>query len=131
MVLLAACGGGDNATDDPLALSGAPSDECSREIANGHNMEAAGRPAPFLPSVRECGSLAAWTEAAKAFGIDLNGWEASELLVEHRWQSRRQVALDVFAWIDAWYNPRRRHSSIGGLSPIDYETRSTPAAAAA
>ena len=62
--------------DDPLALSRAPSDECSREIANGHNMEAAGQPAPFLPSVRECGSLAAWTEAAKGFGIDLKGREA-------------------------------------------------------
>lgn len=76
LLLLAACGGGDKATDDPLALSGAPSDECSREIANGHNMEAAGQSAPFLPSVRECGSLAAWTEAAKGFGIDLKGREA-------------------------------------------------------
>ena len=39
-------------------------------------MEAAGQPAPFLPSVRECESLAAWTEAAKGFGIDLKGREA-------------------------------------------------------
>ena len=54
-----------------------------------------------------------------------------ELLDERRWQSRRQLALAVFEWIEAWYNPRRRHSSIGGLSPIDSEARSTPAAAAA
>ena len=76
LLLVAACGGGDKATDDPLALGSVPSDECSRAIANGHNSEAAGQPAPFLPSVRECGSLAAWTEAAKGFGIDLKGREA-------------------------------------------------------
>ncbi|MCA1708189.1 MAG: IS3 family transposase [Actinobacteria bacterium] len=46
-----------------------------------------------------------------------------ELLDEHRWQTRRQLALAVFEWIEAWYNPRRRHSSIGGLSPIDYGAR--------
>ena len=54
-----------------------------------------------------------------------------ELLDEHRWESRRQLALAVFEWIEAWCNPRRRHSSIGHLSPIDYEARFTPAAAAA
>jgi putative transposase len=54
-----------------------------------------------------------------------------EPLDEHRWQSRRQLALAVFEWIEGWYNPRRRHSSIGDLSPIDYEARLTPAAAAA
>ncbi len=54
-----------------------------------------------------------------------------ELLDEHRWQTRRQLAMAVFEWIEAWYNPRRRHSSIDDLSPIDYEARLTPAAAAA
>ena len=27
----------------------------------------------------------------------------------------------VYAWIDGWYNARRRHSSIGYLSPLQYE----------
>ncbi len=52
-----------------------------------------------------------------------------ELLDEHRWETRRQLALAVFEWIEAWYNPRRRHSSIGNLSPINYAARFTPAAA--
>jgi hypothetical protein len=79
VALTGACGGGDGSDgdeNDPLALAGTPSDACGQAIADGHNMEAAGRPAPFLPSVEKCGSLAEWTAAAKAFGIDLKGREA-------------------------------------------------------
>jgi putative transposase len=47
-----------------------------------------------------------------------------ELLDEHRWVTRRQLALAVFEWIEAWYNPKRRHSSIGSVSPVDYESAS-------
>ena len=73
--LSGACSGGGGEGGDPLALEGKPSDGCSQAIADGHNNEGAGKPAPFLPSVRECGSLAAWIEAAKDFGIDLKGRE--------------------------------------------------------
>lgn len=75
VTLLGACGGGGDDGGDPLALEGKPSDGCSQAIVDGHNNEAAGKPAPFLPSVRECGSLAAWVRAAKDFGIDLKGRE--------------------------------------------------------
>lgn len=54
-----------------------------------------------------------------------------ELLDQHQWPDRRQLALAVFEWIEAWYNPRRRHSSIGSLSPIDYEQAHMTAACAA
>jgi putative transposase len=54
-----------------------------------------------------------------------------ELLDEHHWTNRRHLALAVFEWIEAWYNPRRRHTSIGYVSPIDYERAHTPAAIAA
>jgi len=46
-----------------------------------------------------------------------------ELLDEYRWTSRRQLASAIFDWIEAWYNPRRRHSYCSMLSPVDYETR--------
>lgn len=45
-----------------------------------------------------------------------------ELLDEHRWDTRDQLANAIFDWIEAWYNPRRRHSYTNMLSPIDYET---------
>jgi putative transposase len=45
-----------------------------------------------------------------------------ELLDEHRWSTRQQLALAIFDWIEAWYNPCRRHSYCAMLSPIDYET---------
>jgi len=44
-----------------------------------------------------------------------------ELLDRHQWRSRRELALAIFEWIEAWYNPRRRHSSIGDLAPIAHE----------
>jgi putative transposase len=37
------------------------------------------------------------------------------------WQTRKQLAGAIFEWIEAWYNPRRRHSSLNYLSPVDYE----------
>jgi|SRR5579884_430638 len=54
-----------------------------------------------------------------------------ELLDEHHWATRKELALAIFEWIEAWYNPRRRHTSIGSLSPIEFESRYSTAAAAA
>ena len=77
-VALSGCGGGGGGRGDPLALEGTASSSCTQAIMDGHNHEGAGEPTPvaFLPSVRECRSLAEWTAAAKAFGIDLRGREA-------------------------------------------------------
>ena len=54
-----------------------------------------------------------------------------ELLDRHRWQTRKELALAVFEWIEAWYNPTRRHSYCDMLSPNDYETAHTTAEVAA
>ncbi len=40
-------------------------------------------------------------------------------------------ARAIFEWIEGWYNPRRRHTSIGNLSPVDYERRPVPTTNAA
>jgi len=44
-----------------------------------------------------------------------------ELLDEHRWATRQQLALAIFDWIEAWYNPRRRPSYCSMLSPVGCE----------
>jgi putative transposase len=40
-----------------------------------------------------------------------------ELIARRSWQTKTQARLAIFAWIEAWYNPRRRHSALGYLSP--------------
>ena len=35
--------------------------------------------------------------------------------------TRDQARADVFDYIERFYNPRRRHSTIGHLSPMDFE----------
>lgn len=44
-----------------------------------------------------------------------------ELVYRCRFETREQARLTLFEWIEAFYNLRRRHSSIGNLSPVDFE----------
>lgn len=54
-----------------------------------------------------------------------------ELLDTRRWSSKTELASAIFEWIEAWYNPRRRHTSLGMLSPAEFEAVHTQAAPAA
>jgi putative transposase len=44
-----------------------------------------------------------------------------ELLNRRRFTSRAEAKTAVFEWIEGWYNPHRRHSSLGYRSPVNYE----------
>jgi len=46
-----------------------------------------------------------------------------ELLDRSRFKTHTEARMAVFAFIEGFYNPRRRHSSIGYLSPVDFERR--------
>jgi Integrase core domain len=46
-----------------------------------------------------------------------------ELLDRCRFKTQAEARSATFAFIEGFYNLRRRHSSIGYLSPIDYEHR--------
>ena len=54
-----------------------------------------------------------------------------ELLDRRQWATRRELAFAIFEWIEAWFNPRRRHTSIDYRSPVDYERLYTAAVGAA
>jgi putative transposase len=46
-----------------------------------------------------------------------------ELLSRRRFKTQTEACLAVFEWIEGWYNPHRRHSSLGYLSPVNFERR--------
>ena len=54
---------------------------------------------------------------AESFFASLEG----ELIERNVYQSKSQARMAVFTWIEGWYHPRRRHSGLGCLSPLNFE----------
>ncbi len=52
-----------------------------------------------------------------------------ELLDRQSWPTRAAARTAIFEYIEIWYNRQRRHSSLGYLSPLQYEQRLLSAAA--
>jgi putative transposase len=48
-----------------------------------------------------------------------------ELLDSKTWPTRDELANSIFEWIECWYNPKRRHSSVGMRSPATFEALHT------
>jgi len=51
-----------------------------------------------------------------------------ELLRRNDWQTREEARLAIFRYIETWYNRRRRHSTLGYVSPAEYEEQLRQAA---
>ena len=51
-----------------------------------------------------------------------------ELLSRSDWHTREDARLALFRYIEGWYNPRRRHSTLGYVSPAAYEEQLREAA---
>jgi transposase InsO family protein len=51
-----------------------------------------------------------------------------ELFVKHTWRTRVEARQAIFRYIETWYNLRRRHSTLGYLSPAEFEDQLTSAA---
>jgi transposase InsO family protein len=47
----------------------------------------------------------------------------AELVWRHNWQTRREVEVALFEYINGFYNPRRKHSALGWKSPVAFEQR--------
>jgi putative transposase len=52
-----------------------------------------------------------------------------ELVHRRSWPTRHELSSEVFEYIEAFFNRRRRHSTLGYLSPADYENRTLIAGA--
>jgi putative transposase len=46
-----------------------------------------------------------------------------EVLNRRTFKTHAEARLAIFEWIEGWYNPHRRHSGIGRLSPNNFERR--------
>ena len=46
-----------------------------------------------------------------------------ERIHRRRYATREEVRADVFDYIERFYNPRRRHSTLGQISPVEFERR--------
>lgn len=47
----------------------------------------------------------------------------TEILLHRRYATRAQARSAVFEWIEVWYNRQRRHSTLGGINPTEFERR--------
>ncbi len=80
--------------------------------AFGHRLREAGLLAS-MGSIGDCFD----NSVAESFFATLQ----TELLDRSSWPTREGLAQAVFAFIEGFYNPRRRHSTLRYLSPADYE----------
>jgi putative transposase len=80
---------------------------------------------PSMSRVANC-----WDNAvAESFFATLKG----ELVDRQAWPTRAAARSAIFDYVEGFYNRRRRHSTLGYVSPAAYEAahRAAPAAAVA
>jgi putative transposase len=51
-----------------------------------------------------------------------------ELLMQSDWHTRNDARRAIFRYIETWYNRKRRHSTLGYVSPAEYEEQLQAAA---
>ena len=70
---------------------------------------------PSMGSVGDCYDNA----LAESFFASLE----CEVLDRNHFKTREEARSAIFSWIEGWYNPQRRHSALGYLSPAEFERR--------
>jgi transposase InsO family protein len=51
-----------------------------------------------------------------------------ELIMKHDWHTRAEARRAIFRYIEIWYNRKRRHATLGYVSPAEYEAQLPQAA---
>ena len=81
----------------------------------------------FGKSLRTSGLLASMGRVGSAFDNAMAETAfatlKTELVYRKAWTSRHELEMEVFSYIEGFYNTRRRHSRLDNLSPADYEER--------
>jgi len=47
----------------------------------------------------------------------------AEMIWRKKWRTRREAEAAIFQYINGFYNTRRRHSYLGGISPLAFEAK--------
>ena len=80
----------------------------------------------FGQRLRQAGLMGSMGKVACAYDNSLMesffGSMQIELLDRRSWATGAELASAIFEWIEAWYNPRRRHSALGYRSPLEFES---------
>lgn len=90
----------------------------------------------FGKTLRESGIMASMGSRGDAYdnaaAESVMATIKTELIYRNRFKIKDEARLAVFRYIEGFYNPLRRHSSLGYMSPVEYEKmlEGTPAAAA-
>lgn len=72
----------------------------------------------LVASMSRCGDCYDNAPAESFFGTF-----KTELVQREHFRTREQASASIFEWIECWYNRRRRHSSLGYLSPEAFEAQ--------
>jgi len=81
----------------------------------------------FGKSLRDSGILASMGETGmphdNAVTESVMATIKKECVHRHRFKTRDEARFAIFRYIEGFYNPHRRHSSLGNLSPAEFERR--------
>ena len=58
-----------------------------------------------------------------AMAESLNSTLKADLIDEYDWPTRAALGSALMRYIEGFYNPRRRHTSLVNVSPLEYEKR--------
>ena len=80
----------------------------------------------FGKTLRTSGLLASMGRIGSAFDNALAesvfATLKTELIYRRSWPTRHELEMEVFSYLEGFYNTRRRHSKLNNLSPADHET---------
>lgn len=57
--------------------------------------------------------------AVETFFKTIKAW----LIWRRSWQTSRQAEMEIFEYINGFYNPGRQHSALGWKSPVAFERK--------